>query len=87
MSSGSLPDPYPDKYFIPALPSAMAAAAAVSWRDDIPYVVASADHDIVGPITDSSPPISVVSWEAAGAIKETGMEWWRQCMTLFMRHI
>lgn len=59
---------------------------AVPWRQDH-YVVIVADPFLVGPLAEVV-PIDVVSWNAGpGAVKESGMEIWQQCLTLFMRHI
>lgn len=41
----------------------------------------------LGTMTNNA-PIDVISWNAGpGAPVVDGMEWWQQCMTLFMRHI
>lgn len=60
-------------------------ADQVEWRNGLYYAdpVATALH---GAMTNNA-PIDVYSWAVTGHAGETGLEWWQQCMTLFMRHI
>ena len=56
------------------------------WRPDL-YPALPAPPAIFGPMTNNA-PIDVISWYAGpGSVGEDGMGWWRQCLTLFMRHI
>jgi len=32
-------------------------------------------------------PVDFIHWPIDGRLGETGLEWWQQCMSLFMRHI
>lgn len=59
-------------------------ADQTEWRSGLfPTELAAGALD--GAMTDNA-PIDVVSWSASGSIGETGLELWRQCMTVLMRH-
>ena len=60
----------------------------VPWRTNL-YLntVITAGNFRVGPMTKNE-PIDVIHWAAGpGKIHPSGLEWWQQCLTLFMRHI
>lgn len=69
------------------LSSTVVAGVAPQPNDsDYPYMVAP-EGCVHGPMTDNG-PIDVVSWEGSGVMAPDGyLEWWQQCLTLFMRHI
>lgn len=66
-------------------PALYRMADQVEWRSGL-YPSEVASSCFVGSMTDNA-PIDFHSWSVIGNIGETGMEWWQQCMTLFMRHI
>ena len=55
----------------------------VFWQADVPYT-----HDMVftitGTLTDTQ-PIDMSSWTAACAVPPSGLEYWQQCLDLFLR--
>lgn len=57
----------------------------VEWRADL-YTHENHKDMPVGMMTDNT-PIDFISWSVVGHVSESGLEWWQQCMTLFMRHI
>lgn len=60
-------------------------AGVSAWMDALFYK-GDPEVDLTGALTDNL-PIDVVSWQNTGRLDHTGLEWWQQCMTLFMRHI
>jgi len=56
------------------------------WRDELWPVIAPPAF-LEGVMTDMA-PIDFVHWDTGtGFVSEGCFSWWRQCMTLFMRHI
>lgn len=54
---------------------------------DFPYTGAEPLTPAAGPLTGNN-PVDVVSRAGTGHLAPDGyLEWWQQCMTLFMRHI
>ena len=66
-------------------PSVFKRADQVEWRNTL-YPATMHPQVPVGPMTDNA-TIDFHHWNMAGHIGESGLEWWQQCMTLFMRHI
>ena len=61
-------------------------ADQVAWRNNL-FSKAAMPTLPVGTMTNNA-PIDVISWNAGpGMAVVDGVEWWQQCMTLFMRHI
>lgn len=60
-------------------------ADQAEWRAAL-YPVIPASPVLDGSMTNNA-PIDFHHWTMAGYVGESGLEWWQQCMTLFMRHI
>lgn len=56
----------------------------VFWLTGIPYLHAATPLLAAGSVTDTS-PIEMVHWAALGHAHASGIEYWRQCLDLFMR--
>lgn len=62
-------------------------SSQVDWRNNL-FSRAAAAQLSVGMLTSNAAPIAVVNWTAGGGhCVVDGMEWWSQCMTMFMRHV
>jgi len=56
---------------------------AVFWQANVPY-----NHDmtfnVAGPMTNTQ-PIDVATWAPPCTVHPSGMEYWHQCLDLFLR--
>ena len=58
----------------------------VDWRNNL-YPNAQPASCLQSPLLTDNAPIDVISWNLTGYTGESGLEWWQQCMSLFLRHI
>lgn len=66
-------------------PTAVRSASVTEWRAG-QMQPESRQEILMGTMTDNA-PIDFHHWTMVGGIGESGLEWWQQCMTLFMRHV
>lgn len=86
MAVGILADALPWKDMQGKSVSVCQNTSQQDWRNNL-FSKADMPTLPLGTMTDNA-PIDVISWNAGqGLVVVDGMEWWQQCMTLFMRHI
>lgn len=83
---GEIAEPLQWKDYTGKSASVCTRTSQVDWRSNL-FSKAAPPVMPLGTMTDNA-PIDVVSWGGnVGHIGPTGLEWWQQCMTLFMRHV
>ena len=83
---GTIADALPWRDMDGKSPNVCKVTSTEEWRAAL-FLNAAPATCLQSPDLINNAPIDVVSWSITGYTGESGLEWWQQCMTLFLRHI